>query len=184
MDVAWSESERADYTAIAVIGIDSDGYIYILDLDRFRTSDFLTYYERIEALHQRWFFRQLIVETNAAGSLVAQEVENHVRRNGITLTVVRRAKNSRTGSKVENWAAVLEPRYHSKSVLHFSGGLVPTLEEELMSAKPRHDDLKDALCAAVSIAKPPSAGRSVDYDQLNERSNVVVGRFGGRVRIR
>lgn len=184
MDVAWSESERADYTAIAVIGIDSDGYIYILDLDRFRTSDFLTYYERIEALHKRWFFRQLVVETNAAGSLVAQEVENHVRRNGDSLVVVRRAKNSRSGSKMENWAAVIEPRYHSKSVLHHEGGLIPALEEELMSAKPRHDDLKDALCAAVSVAKPPSAGRSVDYDKINAKTNVVVGRFGGRMRTR
>lgn len=184
MDVAWSESERADYTAIAVIGIDCDGYIYILGLDRFRTSDFLTYYERIESLYKQWFFRQLVVETNAAGSLVAQEVEAHVRRNGISLVVDKRAKNSRTGGKLENWAAVLEPRYHSKSVLHYRGGLTPVLEEELISAKPRHDDLKDALCAAMMIAKPPSSGRSVDYDRLNAGDNVVIGRFGGRRRIR
>lgn len=184
MDVAWSQSERADYTAIAVIGINSDGIVYVLDLDRFRTSEFLTYYERIEALQRKWLFRQLVVETNAAGSLVAQEVENYIRRNGLSLIVDRRAKNSRTGSKLENWAAVLEPRYHGKGVLHYQGGLTPALEEELVSAKPRHDDLKDALCAAMSIAKSPSANRSVNYEELNERTNVVVGRFGGRVRVR
>jgi phage terminase large subunit-like protein len=182
MDVAWSEGERADYTAIAVIGVDSDGFIYVLDLDRFRTSDFLTYYERIETLYRKWFFRELVVETNAAGSLVAQEVEAHVRRNGISLIVDRRAKNSRTGGKLENWAAVLEPRYHSKSVLHYKGGLIPTLEEELMSAKPRHDDLKDALCSAMSILRVPSEGR-LDYKKINEEANVIVGRFGGRRRI-
>lgn len=184
MDVAWSESERSDYTAIVVIGIDCDGYIYVLDLDRFRTTDFLTYYERVEALQQKWFFRQLLVETNAAGSLVAQEVEAHVRRNGISLVVDKRSKHSRSGSKLENWAAVLEPRYHSKSVLHIRGGLTPALEEELISAKPRHDDLKDALCAAISIAKAPASGRSIDYAKLNAESNVVMGRFGGRRRIR
>ena len=185
MDVAWTESERSDYTAIAVIGIDSDGFIFVLDLDRFRTSDFLTYYQRIQALQHQWFFRRLLVETNAAGSLIAQEVENHVRRNGGALVVERRAANSRANSKFEAWASILEPRYHSKSVYHRGGGLTPTLEEELISAKPRHDDLKDALCAAISIATPPASRKSVDYDKVNEDyGNVVHGRFGGRVRVR
>tara|TARA_Y100000114_G_scaffold43216_1_gene38658 strand:- start:8290 stop:9807 length:1518 start_codon:yes stop_codon:yes gene_type:complete len=184
MDVAWTTTERSDYTAIAVIGIDSDGFIYVLALDRFRTSDFLVYYDHIVSLQQQWGFRRLLVETNAAGSLVAQEVENHVRRNGGTLVVDKRAVNSRNESKSERWASVLEPRYHSKSVFHFKGGLTPTLEEELISAKPRHDDLKDALCAAVSIAKPPAAKRD-NYSPYDDRmQNVVRGRFGGRVRVR
>lgn len=182
MDVAWSETERSDYTALAVIGIDHDGYIYILALDRFRTSDFLVYYEHIISLQADWGFRRLLVETNAAGSLVAQEIENHVRRNGGSLVVDKRAVNSRAEGKLENWASVLEPRYQSKSVFHFRGGLTPTLEEELVSAKPRHDDLKDALCAAVSISRPAS-GRT-HRDPTEPSSNVVHGRFGGRVRMR
>lgn len=184
MDVAWSESDRSDYTAIAVIGIDHDGFIYILDLDRFRTSDFVVYYDRITALQRQWFFRRLLVETNAAGSLIAQEIENHVRRNGGALVVDKRAATSRTGGKFENWASVLEPRYHSRSVFHHRGGLTPVLEEELVSAKPRHDDLKDAVCAAISIAQPPAARKPVDYDRIEREANVVYGRFGGRVRVR
>ena len=185
MDVAWTTEDRSDYTAIAVIGVDSDGFIYILDLDRFRTSDFLTYYERVTALQSRWFFRRLLVETNAAGSFVAQEIENHVRRNGGSLVVDKRAATSRTGDKYESWAAILEPRYHSKSVFHNRGGLTETLEEELVTAKPRHDDLKDALCAAISISHPPAARKPVDYERIQEQhNNVVYGRFGGRVRVR
>lgn len=180
MDVAWSTTDRSDYTAIAVVGIDSNGFFYLLGLDRFRTSDFLVYYDHIIALQQRWHFKRLLVETNAAGSLVAQEVENHVRRNGGVLVVEKRAVNSRAQSKGENWAAVLEPRYHSKSVFHFYGGLTPTLEEELISARPRHDDLKDALCAAMSMAVPPSNKKIRDYQE----NNVIHGRFGGRVRYR
>lgn len=183
MDVAWSESERSDYTAIAVVGIDSDGYVYILGLDRFRTSDFLTYYDRIMALQHEWGFRRLLVETNAAGSLVAQEIENHVRRNGGSLSVDKRAANSRAEGKLENWATVLEPRYHSKSIFHSRGGLTPTLEEELISAKPRHDDLKDALCAAVSVAKPPAKRNVYSYDAFKNAAQ-TQGRFGGRVRVR
>ncbi len=184
MDVAWTETERSDYTALAVIGINHDGFIYVLGLDRFRTSDFLTYYERIAELQREFPFRRIIIETNAAGSFVASEVEAHIRRNGDPLVVERRSANSRSGSKLENWAAVLEPRYQSKSVFHFRGGLTPVLEEELISARPAHDDLKDALCAAFSIAHPPAGRKLINYTELAQQPNVIHGRFGGRVRIR
>ena len=97
----------------------------------------------------------------------------------------RRAANSRTGNKFEQWAAVLEPRYHSKSVFHQRGGLTAELEEELISAKPRHDDLKDALCAAISISRPPASKNIVDYDEMKDRlRSKPAGRFGGRIRVR
>ena len=184
LDVAWSEDARADYSALAVIGIDSDGFIYILGLDRFRTSDFLVYYERIRQMQFEYPFSRILVETNAAGSLVAQEVEKFIRRDGMSLVVERRSHNRATLGKSENWAAVLEPRYNSKSVFHFRGGLTPILEEELISARPRHDDLKDAVCAAMSIAVPPAGKKFNNYGRLNREGNVVIGRFGGRAKVR
>jgi phage terminase large subunit-like protein len=181
MDVAWTESITADYTAVVVVGIDGDGYIYVLDLDRFKTTDFLEYYERIQQLQDRWGFRRMLVETNAGGYLVAQEIEKFVRRNGGALVVDRRPVNNRSGNKEERWASVLEPRYESRSVFHKRGGLTPVLEDELVSARPRHDDLKDALTAAISVAVPPPTKR---YSEYEDTTNVVAGRFGGRVRIR
>jgi phage terminase large subunit-like protein len=183
MDVAWSDSDRADYTAIAVIGIDHDGFIYVLDLDRFRTTNFNTYYERIQSLQDKWRFRKLVVETNAGGYLVAQEVEAFVRRNGGSMAVERRPATAKHGSKQEKWASVLEPRYESKSVFHRRSGLTAVLEEELMQAKPRNDDLKDAMCAAISISKPPASKGLPAYKRM-KGTNVVVGRFGGRVKVR
>ena len=52
MDVAWTDASEsggkaADYTAIVVVGVDSDGFYYILDLDRFKTSSFVVYYDNI-----------------------------------------------------------------------------------------------------------------------------------------
>lgn len=185
MDVAWSEGSRADYTALAVVGVDSDGFFYILALDRFRTSDFLVYYERVQALQHQFPFRRLLVETNAAGSLVAQEIEKFIRRDGMPLVVDRRAANRKADGKAEHWATVLEPKYNSKSVFHTRGGFTPILEEELVSAKPRYDDLKDAVCAAMSIAVPPAGRRQQDPGEVaRRRDNVVVGRFGGRARMR
>lgn len=182
MDVAWTDTTSSDYTAIVVIGIDADGFIYVLDLDRFKTTDFLEYYKRVQQLQERWGFRRMLVETNAGGHLVAQEIEKFVRRNGGSLVVERRPVNSRSGSKEERWAAVLEPRYESKSVFHSRGGLTEILETELVSARPKNDDLKDALCAAISVAVPPSNNRGLQ--EYPQDINIKAGRFGGRVRIR
>ncbi|WP_311972482.1 hypothetical protein, partial [Salmonella enterica] len=38
VDFAFSLSKAADYTAIVVIGMDSDGDIYVLDIDRFKSD--------------------------------------------------------------------------------------------------------------------------------------------------
>src|SRR5690606_29760347 len=81
MDVAWTElgagsgGKAPDYTAIAVVGIDEDGYYYILDLARFRTSNFQVYYDNVISLASKWGFRKIIVESNAGGKLVAQEIQ-------------------------------------------------------------------------------------------------------------
>ena len=182
MDVAWSESEKSDYTAIVVVGVDSEGFIYVLDLDRFRTTNFNEYYEAAVRLQQQYGFRKMLVESNAGGGFVAQEIESLVRKNGGNLVVDRKASTSKQGTKQEKWAATLEPRYESKSILHFRGGLTPYLEEEVLSAKPRHDDLKDALTAAISISKPPVQAK---LDVRSRKNNNVVSlnsKFGGRSR--
>jgi len=183
MDVAWSEHANADYTAIAVIGIDADGFIYILDLEQFKTTNFQEYYDVAVSLQQQWGFKRMLVESNAGGHFVAQEIENLVRRNGGSLVVDRQATTSQSGRKGERWAAILEPRYESRSIFHFRGGLVPEYEEQLLSAKPRHDDMKDAVCAAISIAKAPAQGKRIhSYSDENQKVVYLNKRFGGRAR--
>jgi len=184
MDVAWSESSGADYTAIAVIGVDSEGFIYVLDLIRFKTSKFQEYYDAAVSLQQQWGFRKMLVESNAGGNFVAQEIEALVRRNGGNLVVDRRPSTWRQGSKQEKWAAILEPRYESRTIYHFKGGVTPYYEEEVLTAKPRHDDLKDAVTAAISISKPPAARKIIDYDEINNNVVSLNKRFGGRRRIK
>lgn len=185
MDVAWSDSERADYTAIVVIGMDSDGFIYVLDLVRFKTTHFQEYYDTAVNLQQQWGFRRMAVESNSGGHFVAQEIENLVRRNGGNLVIDRKPTTWKAGTKQERWAATLEPRYESRSIFHFRGGLTPHLEEEVLSAKPRHDDLKDALTSAIQIAKPPVQKKLYDEDNPRYKNVVPLSkRFGGRVKVK
>jgi hypothetical protein len=155
MDLAFSEGSGArkvkrDYTAIAVIAWDADGYLYILDLQRFQTDRAEVYYQKAIELHQYWDFREMTVETNAGGNVIANFIQDEVRKAGQTLVVKHQTKNQREGSKQERNAQLFEPLYRGKSVYHTKGGYTRLLEEELRLSKPPHDDLKDALWIAVT----------------------------------
>jgi phage terminase large subunit-like protein len=181
MDVAWTVKGKSDYTAIAVIGVDHDGFIYILELDRFKTSDFDEYYNRVGDLHEYWFFKKIRVETNSGGQLVANEIENRVRQNGRTLVVEGKHTSGKEGNKFEKFAAVIEPRYKQGTILHYKGGLIQDLEEEVVLVRPPHDDLEDAVCGAIAIMKIPSKS---EYGNGDARVVNAASRFGGRRRIR
>lgn len=179
MDVAWTEGESSDYTAIVVIGVDPEGFIYVLDMDRFKTSDYSVYYERIVRLHEYWNFKKLRIETNSGGRLVCNQLERFVREEGRTLVLEPNYVSANTGKKFERHAAVLEWRYKKKHIKHFKGGLTPDLEDEIVMARPPHDDLEDALCSAVEICKPPSS-RSGRRGALRQNIIIASDRFGGR----
>lgn len=179
MDVAWSEGESADFTAIAVVGVDPDGYYYVLDLVRFKTSDFQEYYDQVVRLHDYWGFKKMRVETNSGGRLVAGQLESYVRREGRHLSIDPHYVAGSSGKKFERHASVLEWRYKQKIIKHFKGGLTPDLEDEVVMARPPHDDLEDAVCSALEISKAPG-NRSSRIGI--KRDNVIVAnsRFGGR----
>lgn len=180
MDIAWSGGDRSDYTAIAVIGMDREGFIYILDLDQFKTSHFQEYYNRVISLQNQWGFRRIRIESNAGGKFVAQELENIARRNGNSLIIDAKATTSHDGKKWERHAAILEPKYHQQAVFHYKGGYITLLEEQIMLERPPHDDLEDALCAAIEISKAPGKRANSTLRGTGTDNIVYDTRFGGR----
>ena len=183
MDVAWTDvtdsgASKADYTAIAVVGVDCDGFYYILDLDRFKTKSFNVYYDSIMRLSSKWGFRKIKIETNAGGKLVANEVERISRENGGTISVDHKPNaGARAKSKAMRQYAVVNPKYELKSIFHRRDGLTSVLEEEIVLERPPHDDLVDALGMALEDAKPPMKQRHyVDTEQ----KVITHERFGGR----
>ena len=72
---------------------------------------------------------------------------------------------------------MLEPRYENLTIWHKKGGLTAALEEEVLLARPKHDDLKDTLAAVIEIARPP---RRLNNLEDMQASNVIYNtRFGG-----
>ena len=107
-----------------------------------------------------------------------ESIKEFVRKDGLRLKVDEFRPSKREGSKEERIAAVLEHRYEEMDVWHFEGGWTTVLEDELILARPPHDDIKDALAAAVSIAVKPSRGMG---NKMQDFMTAMVGgsRFGG-----
>lgn len=177
VDFAYSESARADYTAIVVIGIDREGFIYVLDIDRFKTDRISEYFKHILDLHVKWDFRKLSAEITAAQRAIVSQLKDYVRSHGLHLSIVDHKPTRHQGSKEERIASVLEPRYDNDTIWHYKGGNCQVLEDELMLAKPPHDDVKDALASAVDIAVPPVGMHS--RERSNSGNVIYHSRFGG-----
>jgi hypothetical protein len=178
VDFAYSLSSRGDYTAIVVIGIDSDDNIFVLDIDRFKTVKTLDYFEHIRDLHAKWDFKKLQAEITAAQKTIVESIKDFVRKDGLRLKVEEFRPSRQEGSKEERISAILDHRYANLEMWHNEGGWTPVLEEELVLARPPHDDIKDALAAAVSIAVRPLASVT---DRMKDFLSPKIGgsRFGG-----
>lgn len=174
-DFAYSVSKRSDYTAIVVIGIDAEGYIFILDIDRFKAEKISVLFDHVLDMHNKWEFRKLRAEVNAAQGMIVRDLKDKIRMEGMNLSIDEHKPTRHGGSKEERMAAILEPRYDNQTMYHFQGGYIPELEEELVLARPPHDDMKDALASAIEIARAPQARREKSRDNVIQFNN----RFGG-----
>lgn len=168
VDFAFSLSKKADSTAIVVIGIDADNNIYVLDIDRFKTDRITEYFEHILHLFTKWNFRKIRAEVTVAQQAIVRQLKELIKQHGLSLSVDEYRPNKSEGNKQERIAAILEPRYDNLQIWHYRGGETQTLEEELQSRNPPHDDVKDALASVIDIAIKPS--KSMNH---RKQTNVV-----------
>lgn len=177
IDFAFSLSKKSDNTAIVVIGMDEDAFIYILDIEVFKSDKIAEYFKRIAALHSKWEFKKLRAEVTVAQAVIVRDLKDKLREEGLTLSIEEHRPTRNEGTKQERIASALEHRYDNQQIWHFKGGYTDLLEEELVLARPAHDDIKDALANAVEIAIKPKRKRSEE----DFTSNVIQfhPRFGG-----
>lgn len=175
IDFAFSLSRKADNTALVVIGIDYDANIYVLDIDRFKTDRISDYFQHCLKAYVKWGFRKLRAEVTVAQQVIVRELKEYFKKENLPLKIDEYRPSRVDGSKEERIGAILEPRYDNLQIYHYKGGHCQTLEEELIMARPPHDDIKDALAAAVDIAVPPKKTHS-----SFQKSNIIYhSRFGG-----
>lgn len=156
VDFAFTLSQKADSSAVVVVGCDASNNYYILDIDRFKTDKISEYYKRILQLYEKWGFRKLRAEVSVAQIAIVRDLkDNYIRPNGLALAIDEHRPSRWQGSKEERIMAVLEPRYANNQIWHYPSGNCQVLEEELIFQNPPHDDVKDALASAIDLAVPP-----------------------------
>lgn len=179
VDFAFSLRNKADYTAIVVVGVDADHNYYVLDIDRFKTDKISDYFQRILKLHQKWDFRKLRAEVTAAQQVIVNDLkQSYIRMYGLALSIEDYRPNRHQGSKEERMDAILQPRYHNRQIWHYQGGNCQILEEELVLTNPPHDDVKDCLAAAIDACIAP-AGTNASSSQSYVPGVNTHSRFGG-----
>ena len=177
IDFAFSRNQKSDFTAIVVIGMDSDGYVYLLDIDRFKSDKISEYFTHILQLHSKWEFKKLRAEVTIAQAVIVRDLKDKIREEGQRLSIEEHRPTRNEGTKEERIASALEHRYDNLSIWHYRGGYIDVLEEELVLSRPPHDDVKDALASVVEIAIKPRKDSSDD----REKNNIIPfnTRFGG-----
>ena len=177
VDFAFSLSKKADYSAIVVIGVDSDRNYYVLDVDRFKTTSIKTYFDHILELYSKWGFHKLRAEVSIAQDVIVEDLKaNYIIPNGLAMSVDKFKPNRHMGTKDERIMAILESKYLNGQMFHYKGGSCQTLEEELVMENPPHDDIIDALAAAVDVSIPPAR---TGFNRAKTNRVKPSGRFGG-----
>jgi len=176
VDFAFSLRKGSDYSAIVVIGIDSDRDIYVLDIDRFKTDKINEYFAHILRAYNKWGFRKLRAEVSVAQKVIVKSLKELIYEHGLKVSVDEYRPNRHEGSKEERMAATLDPRYEDMKMWHYRGGLIQSLEEELVVDNPPHDDIKDALTAAIDVAVAPSVS---GWSKKRESNVSYHPRWGG-----
>jgi hypothetical protein len=156
IDFAYSTNKRSDSTSLVVVGADSFNNYFVLDIDRFKTDKISDYFTRILKAHEKWGFPKIRAEVSVAQQVIVKDLkESYIRPHGLGLVVDEYRPTRWIGSKEERIMSTLEPKYANRQIWHYRGGNCQVLEEELMLANPAHDDVKDALAAAIDLAVPP-----------------------------
>lgn len=177
IDFAFSLAKKADYTAIVVVGVDTRQHYYILDIQRFKSDKISEYFKEILSLHVKWDFRKIRAEITAAQDVIVKDLKtNYIRPYGLALSIDDYRPTRNEGTKRERIAAILNPKYDNKQIWHYQGGNCQTLEDELLVAKPPHDDVKDALASCVDICVAPGVMTS---SKVGNTAVLSHTRFGG-----
>lgn len=175
IDFAFSISDKSDYTAIVVIGADSDNRIYVLDIDRFKTNKISMMFDHVRKLYEKWKFKKLRAEISVGQIMIVEQFKDYMRQDGHYFTIDEHRPSRHQGSKEERMIANLEPRYAANVIWHYKGGNCQLLEEELLLSHPEHDDIKDCLSSVLEIVTIPGSKTG-----WKTRNNVVYSsKFGG-----
>lgn len=147
VDLAISQRDGADYTAIVALSRAPDGRIFVLDAARDRLP-FHSVLEFIKARAAHWNPVAIAIEAVQYQAAIVQEL---LRTTTLPVRGIQPGKD-----KLARFAPV-EARYEQR-LIHHAAAMPPAFEDELLAfPNGNHDDMADAL--AYAFAALPQVGQ-------------------------
>jgi predicted phage terminase large subunit-like protein len=175
-DFAISEKEKADYTVMMVAGIDSNGFIYIVDCRRGR-FDAEEIISELLSVQRRWKPEIFTFETEKIDKAIGPFLEKEMLRQGVFINIHKMVPTKSKTTRGRSIQAMMK-----------SGGVkfkkdadwYPDLETELMTITPagpkgRHDDFFDAFAyigLTVNLYNEARTASEVEDDEWEEEIQI------------
>ncbi len=165
IDLAISEKQTADYTALVTIGVDELGKIYVLDYVR-RRMPIQGQVQICFHAFDRWEHSAFGVEDVAYQRAFKQLLDEESRKAGKWIPTVSMRPDTDKTRRISTLAPLIE-----RGDLLFRRGQTELIDELRHFPKAPHDDLADALHGAVHVARRQAVG-------VIEFRTAVHGRVG------
>jgi predicted phage terminase large subunit-like protein len=158
VDLAYSTTGKGDDRAIVVIGIDAEGYIYLVDVYNDNKISTTTLYFKIKTMYKRWKPSKVLVETNNAEPIFNDyKMKSFDNKDYIPFIGVHH--DSHKESRIENLEWLLDSgilRLPAKSIYvanKYMRKLIDVEMEFFARNSKNKDDSLDALETACNEAK-------------------------------
>jgi predicted phage terminase large subunit-like protein len=163
IDLAISEKETADYTAIVTIGKHKQtGKLYVIEPVRLR-GDITTQLNLVFDMHKKYKYKSFGVESVAYQKAFYQIVTTESQKRGIYIPVVECEVDK---DKVRR-AVEITPHVENGTVI-FNASFQDFMAELVQFPKAAHDDFVDAFVGAVKLAtKGSSSGRMIKRERTS-----------------
>lgn len=155
VDLAISQSDKADFTAVCTIGVNKNNHWFILDINFARMNPS----EQIDAVFDA-VARYRPIKVGLEKVAYQASLEHYLNKEMPVRNVFFSIEGLKSGTKKEARIETLQPRFKTGTVWFPHGAkFLNELELELLSfPKGLHDDLIDSLAYCEQIALPPSGG--------------------------
>lgn len=151
-DFAISEKEGSDWTVLMVSGMDSAGRLYILDMNRFRTSDPYDMISEIFVLVKKWHIEYVSIEVNVFQRALQRQMEREMELQKVHFLIheLQRPPNMQKLTRIKSVAPPIRLGKVFWDEDHVE------LEDELMQITAtrlgKHDDVADCFVRGTLIA--------------------------------
>jgi predicted phage terminase large subunit-like protein len=180
-DLAITENERADYTAFMIVGIDSDGIMYIMDVIRER-MDGRKIVDTIIQLQKRWNLQWFALEQDKTGKTIMPFLREEMLKphNAVVnvIPIIPHVDKTARAYSIQGRMRIGAVKVNKR------GDFYPIFEQEFIQfPRSRHDDQVDALsCIGLALQKIANAGTYDEEteDMIRQEEDKVLNEHDGR----